>query len=117
MKSLSTIFWLVVLGLIIYAGFQVVPIYYRGLIGIRGVCKENADVYHKYGKGYIQTAIAEQLEGMGIPRDKRQVKVSQSGDSVIVWIRYEDSATFFERYNKDFEFEYECEGVLRSVYN
>lgn len=116
MKSLSTIFWLVVLGLIIYAGFQVVPIYYRGLIGIRGVCKENADVYHKYGKSYIKTAMAEQLEGMGIPRDKRQVKVSQSGNSVIVWIRYEDSAVFFERYTKDFEFEYECEGVLSSVY-
>lgn len=117
MKSLSTIFWLVVLGLIIYAGFHIVPIYYRGFIGIRGVCKQNADVYHKYGPGYVHTAIAEQLEGMGIPKNNRQVKVSQADNSVIVWIRYEDSATFFERYTKDFEFEYECEGVLKSVYH
>lgn len=116
MKSLSTLFWLVVLGLIIYVGFQVVPIYYRGVFGIRGVCKENADIYHKYGQGYIETGMAEQLEHMGIPRSKRAVTVSKSGKSVIIRIRYEDSATFFDRYTKNFEFEYECEGVLRSIY-
>ena len=116
MKSLSTVFWLVVLGLIFYIGIQVVPIYYRGVFGIRGVCKENADIYHKYGKGYIETGIGEQLENMGIPKSKSEISISKSGNSVIIWIRYEDSATFFDRYTKNFEFEYECEGVLRSVY-
>ena len=97
-------------------GFKVVPIYYKGILGIRGVCKENADVYHKYGVGYIRTGMSEQLDNMGIPADKREVKISRSSDSIVIWIYYHDNATFFDRYTREFEFEYECEGVLKSVY-
>lgn len=116
MKGLSTIFWLVVLALVFYVGFQVVPIYYKGVFGIRGVCKENADVYHKYGGAYIRSGISEQLASIGIPKNKSDFKISRSGDSVIIWIYYHDTATFFERYTREFEFEYECEGALKSVY-
>ncbi len=45
MKSLSSVFWILVVVVLFYVGFKVVPIYYKGIFGIRGVCKENADVY------------------------------------------------------------------------
>ena len=53
---------------------------------------------------------------MGIPKDKRHLSVSVRKDAVYIWIYYHDTANFEDYYVKDFEFEYECEGVLRSVY-
>lgn len=114
--KIASVFWILVLVLIFYIGFKVVPIYYRGIFGVRGVCKENADVYHKYGRAYIQNGIAETLRNIGIPEDKSDFTINQSGDKVVVWIYYGDKATFFDRYTKEFEFEYECEGPLKSVY-
>jgi len=116
MKSLSSVFWILVLALIFYVGFKVVPIYYRGIFGIRGVCKENADVYHKYGYNRVQMDIYEKLGEFGIPKEKSEVSITPSDDKVVISITYNDSATFFDRYTRDFEFEYECEGVLKSVY-
>lgn len=116
MNSLSSIFWLLLLVLIFYVGFKVVPIYYRGIFGIKAVCQENADIYHKYGRGYLNSNIPEVLEAMGIPKDKRQFGVSVRNDAVYIWIYYHDTANFADYYVKDFEFEYECEGVLKSVY-
>ena len=116
MNSLSTIFWLLVLVLISYVGFKVVPIYYRGIIGIRAVCQENADIYHKFGRIYITSNMSESLEDMGIPADKRQVSITTGKDKVFISIYYHDRANFEDYYVKDFEFGYECEGVLRSVY-
>ena len=116
MNSWSAIFWLLILVLISYVGFKVVPIYYRGLIGIRAVCQENADIYHKYGKGYITTNIAESLEDMGIPAKKRQVSIRAGKDAVYVSIYYNDRANFEDYYVKDFKFSYQCEGVLTSIH-
>lgn len=116
MNSWSSIFWLLVLVLISYVGFKVVPIYYKGIVGIRGVCQENADVYHKYGRGYIETGIAESLDKMGIPPEKRQVVIRRSDKMIHITIGYRDRANFEDYYVKDFEFQYECEGVLKSVY-
>ena len=101
----------------LYVGFKVVPIYYRGVIGIRGVCKENADVYHKYGSPYISNALKYQLTRAGIPADKGKFSITRTDDAVIITITYHDEAEFFNRYKKDFDFRYTCEGVLRSVYN
>lgn len=116
MKSLSSVFWILVVVVLFYVGFKVVPIYYKGIFGIRGVCKENADVYHKWGKNYVINDISEKLRRMGIPEDKSDFTIDQTGESVIIWIYYTDDANFLDRYTKHFEFEYECEGVLKSVY-
>ncbi len=117
MNSWSSIFWLLILVIIFYVGFKVVPIYYRGIVGIRAVCQENADIYHKYGQGYITTNIAESLEDMGIPPDKRQFGITKGKDAIYISIYYHDRANFEDYYVKDFEFEYQCEGVLKSVYH
>ena len=121
MSSWSSIFWLIVLVIIFYVGFKVVPIYYRGIIGIRGVCQENADLYHKYhkfkGSRYIEINIAESLDKMGIPPDKRHIGIRQGSDTIYITITYKDRANFQDYYTKDFEFQYECEGVLSSVYH
>jgi len=116
MKSLSSIFWILLLALIFYVGFKIVPIYYRGIFGLRGVCQENADVYHKYGHIYVQNGVAEMLQNIGIPKEKSQFSVKEQGDKIAIYITYRDSATFFDRYTRDFEFDYECEGVRKAVY-
>lgn len=116
MNSLSSIFWLLVLVLIFYVGIKIVPIYYRGIIGIRAVCQENADIYHKYGSEYLNSNIPEALEAIGIPKDNGQFGISVRNDAVYIWIEYHDTANFADYYVKNYEFEYECEGVLRSVY-
>lgn len=112
----SNIFWIIVIALIFYIGFKVVPIYYRGLIGIRGACKEQADLYKKYGRDYVFRALDDSLNSMGIPKDKREYSVNVTESAVIISITYYDEAEFFGRYTKEFEFNYECEGVLKSVF-
>jgi hypothetical protein len=116
MKSLSSIFWILLLALIFYVGFKIVPIYYRGIFGIRGVCQENADVYHKYGRNYVQSGISEMLQNIGIPKEKSQYSIKEEGDEIIIDITYKDSATFFDRHTQEFEFDYECRGVRKAVY-
>ena len=116
MKSLSSVFWILLLALIFYVGIKVVPIYYRGIFGIRGICQENAEVYHKYGRGYVQSGISEMLRNIGIPKENSEFSITPEDDNIVISITYRDSATFFDRYTKDFKFEYECEGVLKSVY-
>ena len=114
---MKSVFWILVLALIFYIGFQIVPIYYKGVFGIRGICKENADVYHKYDRSYIHRTIDETLRDSGIPRNKSKFNIRVTDDKVIIWIYYRDTANFMDYYKKDFEFTYECEGVLDSVYN
>lgn len=113
--NLKSIFWVLVLALIFYVGFKVVPIYYRGVIGLRTVCKEQADLYHKYGREYVFKGLDEALDDIGIPKDKREQTVTLNENAVVVAITYEDTADFFGKYQKDFSFYYQCEGVLRSV--
>lgn len=114
--NIKLIFWLLVIVIALYAGFKVVPIYYRGVIGLRGACKENADIYHKYGSTYVSNALNEELARAGIPSDKRKFSITNTGDAVIITITYHDRADFFGGYSKDFNFSYTCEGVLRSTY-
>lgn len=116
MKSLSSIFWILLLVLIFYVGFKVVPIYYRGIFGLRGVCQENADVYHKYGRTYVQNGISEMLGDIGIPKEKSQYSIKEEGDKIVISITYKDTATFFDRHTQEFDFHYECEGERKAVY-
>jgi hypothetical protein len=114
--SVKAIFWIMVLALIFYAGFKVIPIYYRGMIGIRGVCKEQADAYKKYGRDYVFKRLDEALDEIGIPKGKRTQTVEVTDKAVVVTIDYTDTADFFGKYTKTFDFHYECSGELKSVY-
>lgn len=114
--GLKAIFWILVLALIFYVGFKVVPIYYRGIIGLPGVCKEHADEYKKYGSDYVLKRLDEALDEIGIPKDKRTQTLEVTDTAVIIKIDYTDTADFFGRYTKAFGFHYECTGELKSVY-
>jgi hypothetical protein len=114
--GLKAIFWILVLALIFYVGFKVVPIYYRGIIGIRGACSEAADLYKKYGQAYTFKSLDESLNDIGIPKDKRTQSVEATDTAVVVKIDYSDTADFFGRYTKTFDFHQECTGELKSVY-
>jgi hypothetical protein len=111
--NIKLIFWLLVIAIAVYVGVEVVPIYYKGVIGIRGVCKENADMYHKYGSAYVSNAINAGLTRAGIPPNKRKFSITDTEDAVTITITYHDRVDFFGRYRKDFDFRYACEGVLK----
>ncbi|HXG30208.1 MAG TPA: hypothetical protein VNK81_01060 [Thermodesulfobacteriota bacterium] len=113
--SIKSVFWILVLAFLFYVGFKVVPIYYRGIIGIRAVCKEQADLYHKYGRDYVFKSLDEALDRMGIPKEKREHTVTVTENAVVITITYSDTADFFGKYKRDFGFYYECEGELKSV--
>jgi hypothetical protein len=53
---------------------------------------------------------------MGIPEDKRTQSVNLTDKAVEIKIDYSDTADFFGRYTKTFNFHYECTGELKSVY-
>lgn len=112
----KAIFWILVLALIFYVGFKVVPIYYKGIIGIRGACSEAADLYKKYGQVYTFKSLDEALGDMGIPKDKRTQSVEVTDTAVVIKIDYSDTTDFFGRYTKTFSFHHECTGELKSVY-
>jgi len=115
--SFKAIFWLLIFAVAVYVGFKVIPIYYKGIIGLRGVCNENADQYHKYGKRWVSLRVSEDLTNIGIPKAKRKYFVDVTDESVIITINYRDQATFLDRYTKVFFFSYDCEGVLTAVYD
>lgn len=116
--GVKSIFWLVVLTALFYVGFKIAPVFFKGTIGIRGVCKEQVDLYKKYGREYVSKRIDESLTEKGIPPDKRTYTIeSDAGENrVTIRINYSDSVDFFGRYQKTFDFSYECEGKLRSIY-
>ncbi|MGQ0792852.1 MAG: hypothetical protein ACT4NX_02075 [Deltaproteobacteria bacterium] len=112
----KSLLWILVLAAALYVAFQAGPILYKGTLGIRGVCKEYADQYKKYGREYIYKRITESLDEKGIPADNRDFTVNITEKSVVIEIFYSDTADFFGRYEKTFDFSYECEGELKSVY-
>ncbi len=115
--SVKAIFWFIILAVVLYLGFKVGPIYYKGMMGIRGVFEENIDKYHKYGKRWVSMRISEDLTKIGIPKAKRKYFVDVTDESVIITINYRDRANFLDRYTKVFFFSYDCEGVVKSVYD
>jgi hypothetical protein len=56
------------------------------------------------------------LRNIGIPKEKSQYSIKEEGENIVISITYRDSATFFDRYTREFEFDYECEGVRKAVY-
>lgn len=115
MEFYKNIFWGLIILLVLIAAFKIVPIYYRAN-EIRNICNENADLYHKYNKKYITNVIEEELARLNIPRENVQYQLTKTEDAIFIEFLYEDTANFFDRYKKDFEFYFECEGVLSSIY-
>jgi len=118
--SAKMIFWILVLVLVFYLGFEVVPIFYRGIFGIRAACREDVEYYKTYGREFVVHRLDESLNVRGMPKDKRTYTVRVTDQAIIVTIDYYDTAEFFggecRWCKRDFEFHYECEGALRSVY-
>lgn len=115
MISLKNFFWLLIFVCIFMVSYQIAPIYYKGY-GIRGICQSQADVYHKYGKGYVSKRLDEHLTRLGIPPGNRDHNIKETEDAVVIEITYRDTANFLDRYTRDFTFTHRCEGVLRAVW-
>ena len=108
------LFWILFLAIVFVILYQLVPIYYKAL-SLDGICQQNADIFHRYNKGYTKTRLSEDLDKIGIPPKQRETAITVTKDNVIVEIYYEDTADFFGYYKKDYVFVEECEGVLSSV--
>ena len=111
---LKKFLWTLFLVFIFIFAYKVVPIYYKAF-ALEGLCKENADLFHRYNKTYISKKMDEELERLGIPKKQRETALTKTKDEIVVEIYYEDTADFFGYYRKNYVFIEECEGVLRSV--
>jgi len=114
MDLLKKVFWTVFLVLVFIIAAKIGPIYYKAL-SLPGICKESADIYHRYNKSYVKQQLNDQLDNLGIPKDQREIAMTKTKHNISVEIYYEDQANFFDYYKKDFEFLTECQGVLDSV--
>ena len=114
MDLLKKVFWALFIAAIAIILIRIGPIYYKAH-AIKGLCKEHADIYHRYSSKYIKTVLNEELDKLGIPRNQREIALSKTKEKITLEIYYEDEANFFDYYKKDFFFLEECSGVLDSV--
>ncbi|NIP31560.1 MAG: hypothetical protein GTO02_18710 [Candidatus Dadabacteria bacterium] len=114
MQFYKNLFWGTIVILLLVATFKIVPIYYRAN-ELRNICKENADLYHRYNKKYIISSMEHEIEKLNIPRENIEYQLTKTKEAIFIELYYEDTANFFDKYEKDFEFYYKCEGVLESI--
>ena len=108
------LFWVIFLAFVFVLAYKFVPIYYRAF-ALDTICKENADLVHRYNIIYIKARLKEDLDRLGIPPSKRETSLIKTKEKIIVEIYYEDTADFYGYYKKEFVFIEECNGVLYSV--
>jgi hypothetical protein len=106
--GVKNVFTVLVVCVILFVAFKVVPIFYKGVIGIRGVCAEQVDRYKKYGSVFVMMRVNEQLLQIGIPKNKSKYKLKIEGKKVYLDIEYWDTAKFYKDYKKDFKFHHQC---------
>src|SRR3989304_5521568 len=92
--SAKMIFWILVLVLVFYLGFEVVPIFYRGIFGIRAACREDVEYYKTYGREFVVHRLDESLKVRGMPKDKRTYTVRVTGQATIVTIESAETSGF-----------------------
>ena len=115
MEFYKNLFWGIIIIILIIIAFKIVPIYYRAN-ELKNICEDNADLYHKYDKRYITKVIEEEISKLNIPRENIEYQLTKTSEAITIEFYYEDTANFFDYYKKNFDFYYECEGVLDAVY-
>ena len=69
------VFMVLIACVLLFFVFKVGPIYYKGLLGIRGICAEQIDRYKKYGNEFVMVRVNEQLTLIGIPKKNSKYKI------------------------------------------
>jgi len=104
----KNVFMVLIACVLIFFVLKVGPIYYKGLLGIRGICAEQVDRYKKYGNQFVMMRVNEDLIKIGIPKKKSKYKLKIEGKRVYLDIDYWDTAKFYKDYKKDFKFHHQC---------
>ncbi len=102
------VFMVLIACVLLFFVFKVGPIYYRGVLGIRGICAEQVDRYKKYGSEFVAMRVNEDLILIGVPKKKSKYKITVKGKQVYLDIDYWDTAIFYKDYKKDFKFHHQC---------
>ncbi len=111
--SLKLIFYILIIVALIYFGEKFVPVYYRAYIGARGACKAALENYKKYGYDYTLLRFREKLDEIGIPKEKRKTSIQVKEDTVTVAISYEQKVNYLVKYEKNFDFYFDCQGEAK----
>lgn len=114
----KNIFTLFIICVVLYFVFAIGPIAYRGIIGIRGICADQVNLYKKYDKTFVYRRVDEQLALIGVTEGKYEynIKVDKASQVVRLEITYKDTAEFIGDYYKDFTFHVECESGTETVW-
>ena len=73
--GIKNVFMVLIACVLLFFVFKVGPIYYKGLLGIRGICAEQIDRYKKYGNEFVMVRVNEQLTLIGIPKKNSKYKI------------------------------------------
>jgi len=106
--GIKNVFMVLIACVLLFFVFKVGPIYYKGLLGIRGICAEQIDRYKKYGNEFVMVRVNEQLTLIGISKKNSKYKIKIEGKRAYLDIDYWDTAIFYKDYKKDFKFHHQC---------
>lgn len=112
----KNVFYILIACVLIFFILKVGPIYYKGVLGIRGICAEQVDRYKKYGSEFVGMRVNEDLIRIGIPKKKSKYKIKVEGKKVYLDIDYWDTATFYKDYKKDFKFHHQCYSEVHTFF-
>lgn len=115
--NLKLIFGMLVVAFLFLVGFQVVPIVYKGYIALPGICTDNVEMYLKYGDLYVLQGVRGKMDTLNMPKQKREIYFEKDDENVYLTLIYYDTANWFDRYQKDFYFEVECDAPRKSLFH
>jgi len=101
---------------IFWIGYKSVPVLYKGFVTVPGVCQEGVDMYKTYGREFVLRDVGERLDTLGIPKDKRSVRLEREESRVYLTIYYSDVIDLYGKYRRVFYFDKTCESAVSSLF-
>lgn len=111
--SFKLVFYILIIVVLIYFGDKFVPVYYRAYIGARGACKAALENYNRYGHDYTLNRLKETLDSIGIPKEERKTSIQVEEGTITVAISYKQKVNYLVKYEKNFDFYFDCQGEAK----
>ncbi|MBI5598565.1 MAG: hypothetical protein HY890_02375 [Deltaproteobacteria bacterium] len=97
--SMRALFYLIVLGLLTYAGYMVVPPYFEHYMFTYEVTTEAKTAWH-YSDDDIRKHLLDKVDYWGMPIRDGNIKIERGMSDIEITVAYEVRLNFFDRYRK-----------------
>lgn len=109
----STIIWIVLLAVLAYVGYVVVPMYYRNQMMILEV-KGQIKVAHMYDEDEILEHLIDKVDEWQLPIDPDKINVDRRESDIVITMRYHIDKLFLTQYNHRFHFKIREKGAIKT---